>query len=89
MVKECPVIVNNDAVTVVKFDGKEVQFSSINERDAKTLKVKLENGKYYIVDKHEENKKIDIDEFVNLVELSEDEEVPKKTIKRKNSKNED
>ncbi len=49
MVKECLVILNNEAVTVVRFDGKDIQFPSIH-KDTKTVFVKYENGKYSIVD---------------------------------------
>ena len=50
MTKECEVILNNDAVTVVKFDGKEIQFPSIH-KNAKTVFVKVDNGSYSIVNK--------------------------------------
>jgi len=49
MTKECPVILNNKAVTVVRFDNIEIQFPSIN-KDAKTVFVKHEDGKYTIVE---------------------------------------
>jgi hypothetical protein len=49
MVKECRVILNNDCVTVVVVDGVEVQFPSIR-RNAKTVYVKSDSGKYSIVD---------------------------------------
>lgn len=49
MVKECLVILNNEAVTVVKFDDKNIQFPSIN-KDVKKVFVNYENGKYSIVD---------------------------------------
>ena len=47
MVKECPVIMNNDAVTVVRFDGNDIQFPSVGQEGAKTLNVKFENGKIF------------------------------------------
>lgn len=50
MVKECPVILNNDAVTVVNFDGNEVQLPAINS-DAKKVFILNKNGKYSVVDK--------------------------------------
>lgn len=53
MIKECPVITRNDAVAVVRFGDTDIQFSSI-ARDAKTVKVKYDNGKYSIVDHAEE-----------------------------------
>ena len=49
MVKECLVVLNNEAVTVVKFDDKDIQFPSIN-KDVKKVFVNYENGKYSIVD---------------------------------------
>lgn len=50
MVKECQVILNNDAVTVAKFGEIIIQFPSI-KKDADTVFVKYEDGKYTIVDK--------------------------------------
>lgn len=77
MVKECLVILNNDAVTVVKYDDKNIQFPSIH-KDAKKVFVNYENGKYSIVDekykagsvekpkkKNNTFKKTTIDENVN------------------------
>lgn len=49
MVKECLVILNNEAVTVVRYDDIDIQFPSIY-KDVKTVFVKYENGKYSIVD---------------------------------------
>ena len=53
MTKECPVILNNKAVTVVKFGEIEVQLPSI-QRDAKKIFVKFENDRYAVVDKLDE-----------------------------------
>lgn len=50
MVKECPVTINNDAVTVAKFGETSIQFPSIH-RESKTVFVSYENGKYKIIDK--------------------------------------
>lgn len=50
MTKECTVIINNDAVTVVKFGDKKIQFPAIG-KDVKTVKVKYVKGKYSIEDK--------------------------------------
>lgn len=50
MVKECIVKINNDVVTVVTYGDIDVQFPSIH-KDAKTLFVDCENGRYTIVDK--------------------------------------
>ena len=49
MVKECKVILNNSAVSVILFDGKEVQIPSIKS-DKDTVFVEFNNGKYRIVD---------------------------------------
>lgn len=55
MTKQCPVILNNKAVTVVKFDNIEIQFPSIH-KDAETVFVKFEDGKYTIVENIEDEK---------------------------------
>lgn len=52
MTKECPVILNNSATTVVKYGEVMVQFPSIH-RDATTVFVKNDNGVYSIVDSME------------------------------------
>lgn len=56
MIKECPVILNNEAVTVVRFDNIDIQFASIG-KNAKTIFVKSENGKYAMVNNAEEQDK--------------------------------
>ena len=53
MTKECTVLLNNSAVTVVKFGEVEVQLPSI-QRDAKKIFVKFENDRYAVVDKLDE-----------------------------------
>lgn len=53
MTKECKVILNNSAVTVVKFGEIEVQLPPI-QRDAKNVFVKFENDRYAVVDKLDE-----------------------------------
>lgn len=50
MVKECIVKLNNDVVTVVAYGDTDVQLPAIH-REAKTLFVNCENGKYTVVDK--------------------------------------
>ena len=55
MVKECPILVNNDQVTVVKFNNTDVQFPSI-KKNCKSVFVNFENGKYSIVEKPVVNK---------------------------------
>lgn len=50
MAKECPVIINNDCVTVVRYDGIDIQFPSVG-KDAKSVFVtKHSNGSYHITD---------------------------------------
>ena len=56
MIKDCKIILNNEAVTVVDFDGTEVQFPHI-EVDSDTVKVSHTNGKYEIA-ANEEPKEI-------------------------------
>lgn len=53
MTKECTVLLNNSAVTVVKFGEVEVQLPSI-QRDAKKVFVKFENDRYAVVDRLDE-----------------------------------
>lgn len=48
MVKECLVVLNNEAVTVVRYDGKDIQIPAIN-KDVKKVSVNYENGKYFVV----------------------------------------
>lgn len=48
MVKECQVITNNDAITVVRCGETDIQFPSI-KRTATTVKVLFRDGKYKIV----------------------------------------
>lgn len=49
MIKNCRVLINNDAVTAFEYDGVEVQIPSI-KREARFVKVKFDNGKYTVVD---------------------------------------
>ena len=48
MIKEFQVILNNESVSVVKFGDIEVQLPPIG-KDAKTVKVECEDGRYSIV----------------------------------------
>lgn len=48
MVKDCKVILNNSAVTVVRFGDIDVQFPSI-KMDEKIVRVLFKDGKYTIV----------------------------------------
>ena len=49
MIKDCRVILNNEAVTVACFDNIEVQFPSIH-RKADYVRVLYQDEKYKIVD---------------------------------------
>jgi len=48
MIKNCSVVINNDAVTVFDYDGNLVQIPSI-QRNADSLNIKYENGKYIVL----------------------------------------
>lgn len=50
MVKECIVKLNNEVVTVVAYGDVDVQLPAIH-KEAKTLFVNCEDGKYTVVDK--------------------------------------
>ena len=49
MIKDCKVVLNNEAVTVVRFDNIEIQFPSIH-RNVMYVRVLHKNGEYSIVD---------------------------------------
>ena len=49
MIKKCKVILNNDAVTVARFDNINVQFPSIHKKE-EFVNVLYKDGKYKIVD---------------------------------------
>lgn len=61
MVKECEVLINNDLVTVIKFDDTEVQVPAI-KRDAETVKVVFENNSYKVVDDDYKEKPVKVEE---------------------------
>lgn len=54
MTKDCPITINNELVTVCKFDEVLVQFPSIHDNKAKTVKASFKNGRYTIVDNEKE-----------------------------------
>ena len=56
MVKECKVLLRNQYVMVVDFNGKEIQMPS-DHTDKDTVFVKYENDRFSIVDKLEKEKK--------------------------------
>lgn len=50
MIKECPVIMSNEAVTVARYDGIDIQFPSVG-KDVKTVFVNKDgDGSYHIAD---------------------------------------
>ncbi len=49
MIKNCEVLVNNDYITVINYDGRYVQIPSINKK-AKYVNVIFRDGRYTIVD---------------------------------------
>ena len=55
MIKECKVVLHNDKVAVVLFDGNRIQVSNSN-LIGKTAYVKYENEKYTVVSKDELDK---------------------------------
>lgn len=55
MIKECNVILHNDKLAVVLFDGKKIQVPNSN-LIGKTAYVKFENEKYTVVSKDELDK---------------------------------
>lgn len=59
MIKECKVLLRNQYVMVVEFEGKGIQFPS-DHSDFNKVFVKYENGKYSITDKLEESKPVKI-----------------------------
>lgn len=85
MIKECAVILNNDAVTVVKYDNTTIQFPSIHKNVQKVF-VKIENNKRFIVDEKEyikeksaaekaaiKKKKTTIEEGTNVIDTDDKE----------------
>jgi len=84
MIKFCPVIKNNAAITVFNYDGVIVQVPAIG-RQADRVKVRFEDGKYTVVaddykeeptkvgtPKKEKNKKTtDEKDFVKALEMGE------------------
>ena len=69
MVKKCKVILNNNAITVIDYDGKEVQIPSI-KKNVQMVNVVFDNGKYIVVD----------DDYVEIKEkVKSDKKSPKKT----------
>lgn len=76
MIRKCPVLLNNDHVTVVCFDGIDVQFPAIGV-DEKYVNVSYENGIYEIVA-----------EAAEPTEIVESEKPQQKSKKKKTTKQE-
>lgn len=88
MIKECPILINNTAVTVVKYDDVEVQFPAIN-KDVKTVFVDFTEGKYNIVDK-KEIEKVTVEKPVEEVaDKKEEKKTTKDSVKTQQKKNND
>ena len=54
MTKRCNVIVNNEAVTVVRYGDIDVRFPSVNDPNVKQLSVDYDGSTYHIVDGEKE-----------------------------------
>lgn len=56
MVKQCKVLINNEAVTVINFDGREVQIPAI-KRNVDSVNILFKNNQYIVVgDDYKEKK---------------------------------
>lgn len=81
MVKECSVLLNNEVVTVVRYGDVDVQLPAIG-KEAKTIFVAYEGGKYSVVDKNYKpkgasvndkkrtNKKTTVEEFAKELDTA-------------------
>ena len=49
MIKDCEVVLNNSAVTVIRDGAHDIQLPSI-KREAVKIRVLIDNGKYTVVD---------------------------------------
>lgn len=88
MIKECPILINNTAVTVVKYDDVEVQFPAIN-KDVKTIFVDFTEGKYNIVDKKEIEKATVEKPVEEVADKKEEKKTTKDSVKTQQKKNKD
>lgn len=86
MALKCPVILNNDAVTVVKYNDIEIQFPAIG-RDTKYVNVDFANGTYRIVENTKTEKKIESTKAgMPKVDKEEKKTTVKEVIKPQNKK---
>lgn len=81
MILECPVIINNNAVTVVKYGNIDVQFPSVR-KDVKTLMVKCDNGKYSLVN-HVEGIEPVVENATRTAEINNKQKKSKKQSEKK------
>ena len=78
MIKDCRVTLNNECVTVVNFEGIDVQLPSIG-RKAEKIKVEYKDGKYTVLPDNYTEAVQEVEE----VEISETESKPKKNRNKK------
>lgn len=52
MIKECPITINNEAVTVCMYDDVAIQFPSVHDTKKTFLMVEYKNGHYNIVEEN-------------------------------------
>lgn len=76
MIKECIVKLNNEVVTVVAYGDIDVQLPAIH-REAKTLFVNCEDGKYTVVDKDYKPKSATVSEKKSTKKKTTNEEIVK------------
>ena len=75
MIQECKVILNNERVTVIDFDGTTVQLPSIH-RKAEYIKVKFDNDRHIVLP----------DDYTEISIKEEDEVVVEQKPKNKRNK---
>ena len=78
MIKDCRVTLNNEYVTVVDFEGIDIQLPAIG-RKANKIKVEYKDGKYTVLPDNYTEAVQEVEE----VEISETESKPKKNFEPK------
>ena len=76
MIRECIVKLNNEVVTVAKYGDIDVQLPAIH-RNAKTIFVNYENGRYSVVDKDYKPKSATVSEKKSTKKKTTNEEIVK------------
>jgi hypothetical protein len=71
MIKDCYVKLNNEYVTVIEYDGIDVQIPAI-KREARTVRVLFKDGKYTVVG----------DNYTESIETTENKEKPAKQVRK-------